>query len=175
MSILKIFTAPDPVLRKKSQPVKCVDNDIRKLMDDMLETMYEDKGVGLAANQVGSLDRILVLDLQKDDEDKRPKGFYPLYIANPEVIYASDEMVDGEEGCLSLPDQKILISRHEDIKIKYLDYNNKSRELEASGWLARAIQHEMDHLDGKLAIDYLSPLKKSVAMRRLTKIKRLLD
>lgn len=172
MAILEIITAPDPVLRKKANPVKSVDNIVRKFMDDMLETMYEDNGVGLAANQVGVLSRVLVLDLQKDDDDK-PRGFYPLRVANPELLQASDEMVEAEEGCLSLPDQKILIERHENIKIKYLDYNNKTQELVADGWLARVIQHEMDHLNGKLAIDYLSSLKKNVALRKLNKIKKL--
>ena len=141
-------------------------------MDDMLETMYEDRGVGLAANQVGVLKRVLVLDLQNDDEEERPKGFYPLYIANPEVTEASDEMIEAEEYCLSVPDQGVPVLRHASIKIKYLDYNNKVKDLSSKGWLARAIQHEMDHLNGKILIDYLSVLKKNVVLRRLTKLKK---
>jgi peptide deformylase len=174
MAILKVLTEPDPILRKKAEPIASVDNSIRKLMDDMLETMYEDGGVGLAANQVGELKRILVIDLQKDDEElERSKNFYPLYVANPEILESSKEMVEAEEGCLSLPGQRIMISRHENIRIKYLDYNNKSQDVKVEGWLARVIQHEMDHLDGKLAIDYLSKLKKEVAIRKLKKMKKL--
>lgn len=173
MTILKVLTEPDPILRQKALPVDSVDKNIQKLLDDMLETMYEDNGVGLAANQVGELKRILVIDLQKDDEEKRPKDFYPLYVVNPEIIEASDEMVEADEGCLSLPGLRIPVIRHEKIKLKYLDYHNKQQELEVSGWIARVFQHEMDHLDGKLAIDYLSKLKKEVAIRKLKKIKRL--
>ena len=175
MSILKVLTEPDPILRKKALPIDSVDDSIRGLMDDMLETMYEDGGVGLAANQVGVLKRILVIDLQKDDDQKKTKGFYPLYIANPKIIKASDEMVEGEEGCLSLPGQRIMINRHRYIKIKFIDYNNKHQELELEEWLARVVQHEMDHLNGKLAIDYLSKLKKGVALRKLVKFKKLSD
>ena len=172
MAKLEVLTAPDPILKKKAKPVELVDNSVRKLMDDMLETMYEDRGVGLAANQVGVLQRVLVLDLQNDDEEERPKGFYPLYIANPEVTEASDEMIEAEEYCLSVPDQGVPVLRHASIKIKYLDYNNKVKDLFSRGWLARAIQHEMDHLNGKILIDYLSILKKNVVLRRLAKLKK---
>ncbi|GAB4162442.1 MAG: peptide deformylase [Rickettsiaceae bacterium] len=170
---LEVLTAPDPILKKKALPVEVVDDSIRKLMDDMLETMYEDKGVGLAANQVGVLKRVLVVDLQNDEETKRPKGFYPLFIANPEIIEASEEFVDAEEGCLSVPDQRIMVSRHYSIKVRYIDYHNKSQELLVEGWLARVIQHEMDHLDGRLLIDYLSNLKKDTVLRKLTKLKKM--
>ena len=173
MAILKILTAPNPILQTKSSPVESVNNSVRTLMNDMLDTMYGDKGIGLAANQVGVLSRVLVLNIQKDDDQNRAKSFYPLYIANPEIIETSDEIVEAEEGCLSLPGQKITVPRPGYIKIKYLDYNNKSQELGTDGWLARAIQHEMDHLDGKLAIDYLSALKKNVALRKLVKLKKL--
>jgi peptide deformylase len=175
MAILKILTAPDPILQKKSSPVESVTSSVRQFMDDMLETMYEDSGVGLAANQVGILSRVMVIDLQSDDDQNRPKGFYPLCIVNPEILEISDEMIEADEGCLSLPGQRISISRPKYIKIKYLDYNNKPQELATDGWLARAIQHEIDHLDGKLAIDYLSNLKKSVALRKLVKFKKLSD
>ena len=172
MAKLEVLTAPDPILKKKAKPVELVDNSVRKLMDDMLETMYEDRGVGLAANQVGVLQRVLVLDLQNDDEEERPEGFYPLYIANPEVTEASDEMIEAEEYCLSVSDQGVPVLRHASIKIKYLDYNNKIKDLFSRGWLARAIQHEMDHLNGKILIDYLSILKKNVVLRRLAKLKK---
>ena len=172
MAKLEVLTAPNTILKKKANPVESVDDSVRKLMDDMLETMYEDRGVGLAANQVGVLKRVLVLDLQNDDEEERTKGFYPLYIANPEVTEASDEMIEAEEYCLSVPDQGVPVLRHASIKIKYLDYNNKVKDLSSKGWLARAIQHEMDHLNGKILIDYLSVLKKNVVLRRLTKLKK---
>jgi len=172
MAKLEVLTAPDTILKKKAKAVESVDDSVRKLMDDMLETMYEDRGVGLAANQVGVLKRVLVLDLQNDDEEERPKGFYPLYIANPEVTEASEEMIEAEEYCLSVPDQGVRVLRHASIKIKYLDYNNKVKDLSSRGWLARAIQHEMDHLNGKILIDYLSVLKKNVVLRRLTKLKK---
>ncbi|MDP4708600.1 MAG: peptide deformylase [Rickettsiaceae bacterium] len=175
MAILKILTAPDTILQKASSPVDKVNDSIRQFMDDMLETMYEDNGVGLAANQVGVLSRVMVIDLQNDDDQSREKGFYPLFIVNPEILEISDEMIEADEGCMSLPGQRIPVSRPKYIKIKYLDYNNKNQELATDGWLARAIQHEMDHLDGKLAIDYLSNLKKNVALRKLVKLKKLSD
>ncbi len=173
MAILEIITAPDSVLRKKANSVDLVDDSIRKIMDNMLETMYHDKGVGLAANQVGILKRIVVIDLQEDDDVERAENFYPLFMANPTIVNCSDEMLEATEGCLSVPDQKIDVLRHASVKIKYLDYNNKEQELEAIDWLARAIQHEIDHLDGKLLLDYLSNLKRNVAIRKLTKLKKL--
>jgi len=172
MAILEVLVAPDPILKKKAAPVSSVDNSIRKLMDDMLVTMYHDHGVGLAANQVGVLKRVLVIDLQQDDDQERPANFYPLFIANPEIIETSAETATMCEGCLSVPDQKVDVTRPEVIKIKYLDYNNKTQELEVKGWLSRALQHEIDHLDGKLLIDYLSNLKKSMALKKLIKYKK---
>lgn len=173
MAILNILTAPDPILKTRAEPVSLVDDNVRKIMDDMLETMYHDPAVGLAANQVGILKRIIVLDLKDDDEAERPANFYPLCMANPEIIELSEEKVEGREGCLSLPNQRLIISRPEKIKLKYSDYNNQEQELSTGGWLARAIQHEIDHLDGKLAIDYLSKLKRDMVLRKLKKIKRL--
>lgn len=175
MTILKILTAPDHILQKIASPVESVSSSVRQLMDDMLETMYEDNGVGLAANQIGVLSRIVVIDLQNDDDRNRPKSFYPLHIANPEVLEVSGVMIEADEGCMSLPGQRVPISRPKYIKIKYLDYNNKPQELATDGWLSRAIQHEIDHLDGKLAIDYLSNLKKNVALRKLIKFKKISD
>ena len=173
MAILEVLTAPDPILKKKAEPVKEVDDSIRNIMDNMLETIYHEQGVGLAANQVGILKRIIVIDLQDDDDVKRPAGFYPLFMANPTITYYSDEMVEAVEGCLSVPEQRISVSRHVSVKVEYLDYNNNMRELEVSGWLARAVQHEIDHLDGKLLLDYLSNLKKDVVIRKLIKLKKL--
>lgn len=172
MSILEVLTIPDPILKKKAQTVEAVDDSIRAIMDDMLETMYHDDGVGLAANQVGVLKRLLVIDLQNDDDTKRQEGFYPLFIVNPEIIEASDEMIEADEACLSVPGQQVTVKRHESVKIRYLDYNNNLQELSANGWLARAIQHEIDHLNGKLLVDYLSKLKKDVAMRKFAKMKK---
>lgn len=173
MAKLNILTAPNPKLKEKAISIETVDDSIRALMDDMLETMYHDRGVGLAANQVGVLKRVLVLDLNNDDDEDRPEDFYPLFIANPEILESSQELDTAEEYCLSIPDVGVAVSRCASIKIKYLDYNNNTQELTASGWLARALQHEMDHLNGKILIDYLSPLKKNVAIRKLMKSKRM--
>lgn len=174
MSKLEVLTAPDPRLSTKAKPIETVNDNVRKFMDDMLETMYADHGVGLAANQVGVLQRVIVLDLQDDDDEERPEGFYPLFLANPEILEKSKEMVEAEEGCLSVPGQKIPVTRPERIKVRFLNYHNKVQELETGGWLARALQHEIDHLDGKLTFDYLSKLKKSVVLRKLVKTKKLL-
>jgi len=172
MAILPIFTYPDPVLKHKSLEVEEVDSNLRKLMDNMLKTMYHDNGVGLAAVQVGVLKRIIVMDLQNDDEVARPEGFYPLYLVNPELTFASEEKTSAKEACLSVPEQQVDVTRAENIKVKFTDYHNKPCELEASGWLARVIQHEMDHLEGKLLIDHLSILKKDIAIRKLKKLKK---
>jgi peptide deformylase len=173
MTILNVITAPDPILKEKSTAVGQVDDNIRKLMDDMLVTMYHDHGVGLSAVQVGILQRILVIDLQDDnDQSERDQGFFPLFMANPEIIEQSTELVLATEGCLSLPEQRIEVARPDSIKTKFLDYNNKSQEITVSGWLARAIQHEIDHLNGKLLVDYLSNIKRDVALRKLKKLKK---
>ena len=174
MSKLEVLTAPDPRLSTKAKPVDAVNDNVRKFMDDMLETMYADHGVGLAANQVGVLQRIIVLDLKDDDDNERPKGFYPLFLANPEILETSEEMVEAEEGCLSVPGQRISVTRPEKIKVRFLNYHNVAQEIETGGWLARALQHEIDHLDGKLTFDYLSKLKKSVVLRKLAKTKKVL-
>jgi peptide deformylase len=172
MAILEVLIAPDPILKKKCENVEIVDDSIRAIMDDMLETMYHDDGVGLAANQVGILKKIIVFDLQNDDETERPEGFYPIFMANPEVIDFSKEMIEAKEACISVPGQQISVSRHATVKVKYLDYNNQTKELDAGGWFARAIQHEMDHLDGRILVDYLSSIKKDVVLRKLTKMKK---
>lgn len=173
MAILNLVTAPDPILQQKAKEVLSVNDDIRKLMDDMLQTMYHEKGVGLAANQIGVLKRIIVVDLQdSDDKNDREPNFFPLFIANPVILWQSEELILANEGCLSLPEQTIEVARSEKISIKFLDYHNNEKTLEADGWLARAILHEMDHLDGKLLIDYLSAIKKNVALRKLAKLKK---
>lgn len=173
MAFLKVRTAPDQILAQVANSIDMVDASVRKLMDDMLDTMYQDNGVGLAAPQIGISKRIVVIDLQSDDDQERPKGFYPLYIANPEIVEASEETIVANEACLSVPELQVPVSRPKEITVKYLDYNNKEQVLSAGGWLARAIQHEIDHLDGIILLDYLSKLKKDVAVRRLKKLKRL--
>ena len=170
MTIRKILTEPDPFLRKKSQSVEKVDDSIRKVMDDMLETMYEAPGIGLAAIQIGIPKRIIVLDISKDPEKKEP-----MYFINPEKVYTSKDQATYEEGCLSVPGQFAEIDRPEKCHIKYLDYNGDSKELKAEGLLATCIQHEMDHLEGILFIDYLSKLKRSMITKKLSKQKKELE
>jgi peptide deformylase len=173
MAILPILTEPHPILRSKAKPVAQVDDNIRKLMDDMLETMYDDQGVGLAANQIGSLQKIIVMDLGESEDRPRPQGFYPLYMANPEIIARSEEKIMADEGCLSVPGQIVPVNRPATVTISYVDYHNQKQEMFVEGWLARVIQHEMDHLEGKLLIDYLSKLKKDMALKKLIKTKNM--
>jgi len=170
MTIRRILTEPDPILRQKSQPVEKVDDVIRKLMDDMLETMYSVPGIGLAAIQVGVPKRIIVLDVSKDPEKKES-----MYFVNPEIISTSKNNVTYEEGCLSVPGQFAEIDRPDSCLIKYLDYNGNSKELKTEGLLATCIQHEIDHLEGILFIDYLSKLKKSMITKKLSKQKKELE
>lgn len=171
MSILPIVTAPDERLKQKSQPLLEVTDQTRKFMDDMVKTMYHEDGGGLAAVQVGVLKRIMVIDIKDHDPIERAKDFYPLFIVNPEIIEKSEELVTANEGCISLLQQRVDVARPESIKIRYLDYHGKSQELKANDWLARVIQHEYDHLEGKLMIDYLSSLKRDVVLRKLKKLK----
>ena len=170
MTIRKILTEPDPFLRQKSKPVEKVDDSIRKIMDDMLETMYDAPGIGLAAIQIGIPKRIIVLDISKDPEKKEP-----MYFVNPEKIYTSKDQATYEEGCLSVPGQFVEIDRPDKCHIKYLDYNGDFKELKAEGLLATCIQHEMDHLEGILFIDYLSKLKRSMITKKLSKQKKELE
>jgi peptide deformylase len=169
MAIIKILTEPDLFLRQKSQDVDKVDNDTRKLMDDMLDTMYAAPGIGLAAIQVGIPKRIIVIDLSKEEEKK------PLYFINPKIISKSSNNSTYEEGCLSVPGQFAEIDRPDQCHINYLDYNGKQQELKAEGLLATCIQHEIDHLEGILFIDYLSKLKKSFIKKKLSKQKKSLE
>ncbi len=170
MTIRRILTEPDPILRQKSQPVEKVDDVIRKLMDDMLEIMYSVPGIGLAAIQVGVPKRIIVLDVSKDPEKKES-----MYFVNPEIISTSKNNVTYEEGCLSVPGQFAEIDRPDSCLIKYLDYNGNSKELKTEGLLATCIQHEIDHLEGILFIDYLSKLKRSMITKKLSKQKKELE
>ncbi len=170
MAIKKIITIPDPILRKKSIPVKTVDNEIKKLMDDMLETMYNAPGIGLAAVQIGVLKKIVVMDISKDPDRKSP-----MYFVNPEIIWKSNERATYEEGCLSIPNQFANIERSEKCKVKYLDYNGKTNEMDAEGLVATCIQHEIDHLNGILFIDYLSKLKKDMIVKKIVKNKKELE
>ena len=170
MTIRKILTEPNPFLRQKSTKVDVVNDEVRSLMDDMLETMYHAPGIGLAAIQIGVPKRVIVIDLSRDDEKKNP-----LYFVNPELITNSDNKAAYEEGCLSVPGQFAEINRPDKCKIKYLDYNNNEKILDAEGLLATCIQHEMDHLEGILFIDYLSKLKKSMIVKKLSKQKKSLE
>ena len=170
MTIRKILTEPDPFLRQKSELVNEVNDEVRVLMDDMLETMYDAPGIGLAAIQVGVPKRIIVIDLSKDKEKKNP-----LFFVNPELVTKSKKDTSYEEGCLSVPNQFAEISRPDACKVKYLDYNGSQRILEAQGLLATCIQHEMDHLEGILFIDYLSKLKKNMILKKLSKQKKTIE
>ena len=170
MALRKILTEPNEILRKKSLLVDQVDGDIQKLMDDMLETMYLAPGIGLAAIQVGVPKRVIVLDIARKDEPKNP-----MYFINPEIITKSKDSLAYEEGCLSVPGQFAEITRSSNCYIKYLDYYGQPQELKAEGLLATCIQHEIDHLEGILFIDYLSKLKKTMIVKKLSKEKKQLD
>ena len=164
MAKKQIITIPNPLLRKISEPVTSVNNEEKKLMDDMLETMYAAPGIGLAAVQVGVLKRIIVIDLSKDGEKKTP-----LFIVNPQITFKSDDLISYEEGCLSIPNQFAEIKRPSSCKVNFLDYNGKKKEINADGLLATCIQHEVDHLNGILFIDHLSKLKKDLILRKTKK------
>jgi len=167
MALLPILTAPDPALKRISEPVKQVDASIRKLMDDMLETMYHAPGIGLAAPQVGVLKRVIVLDLAREGEEPQP-----LRIANPEVVWVSDDDATYNEGCLSVPEHYADVVRPSACRVKYLDQDNKQQEIAAEGLLATCLQHEIDHLDGVLFIDHLTSLKRNMILRKLLKAKK---
>ena len=163
----KILTEPDPILRKKCEPLEKVDTETKKLMDDMLETMYAAPGIGLAAVQVGILKRLVVIDISKEEEKKKP-----IFLINPQIIHQSEKTSVYEEGCLSLPGQFAEIERPAECSIKYIDYDGKEKELKSDGLLATCIQHEIDHLNGILFIDYLSKLKKDMIIKKLVKQKK---
>jgi peptide deformylase len=167
MALLPIIIAPDPRLKQIAAPVARVDERIRRLMDDMLETMYLAPGIGLAAPQVGVLERVIVVDACAQDEERAP-----LRMANPELIEVSEEDVNYEEGCLSLPEHYAEVVRPAQVRVRYLDHENEIRELDAEGLLGTCIQHEMDHLEGILFVDHLSALKRNMILRKLTKFKK---
>ena len=166
MSVKKILTEPNKLLRQVSKNVDRVGDDERKLMHDMLETMYEAPGIGLAAIQIGVPKRIIVIDISRDENKKEPR-----YFVNPVIKNKNEEKVKYEEGCLSVPDQFAEIERPSICEVEYLDYHGKKQLLKAEGLLATCIQHEMDHLEGILFIDYLSKLKKTMIIKKLSKIK----
>ena len=167
MALLPILTAPDPALKQVSAPVKEVDAGVRKLMDDMLDTMYQAPGIGLAAPQVGVLKRVIVLDLAREGEEPQP-----LRIANPEIVWVSDDDATYNEGCLSVPEHYADVVRPAACRVRYLDQDNKRQEIEAEGLLATCLQHEIDHLDGILFIDHLTALKRNIILRKLLKAKK---
>ena len=170
MSQRKIVNEPDPILREKSEILEKVDDELRNLLDDMLETMYAAPGIGLAAVQVGVLKRLIVIDISKDKEKKNP-----LFLINPEIISKSKKTSIYEEGCLSLPGHFAEIERPAECQIKFIDYDGKEQELRVNGLLATCIQHEIDHLNGVLFIDYLSKLKKDMIVKKLIKHKKELN
>ena len=170
MALRQILTEPNKILREKSLPVDKVDSDVQKLMDDMLETMYAAPGIGLAAIQVGIPKRIIVLDITRKENEKNP-----MFFVNPEIIEKSKTNSTYEEGCLSVPGQFAEIDRPETCHLKYLDYHGQKKEMKAQGMLATCIQHEMDHLEGILFIDYLSKLKKTMIIKKLSKQKKAIE
>lgn len=168
MAIQPILTAPDARLRQISKPVDGVDDALRALMDDMLETMYDAPGIGLAAIQIGVPKRVIVMDLAGEDDEPAPR-----YFVNPEILDPSEELKPYEEGCLSVPDFFDEVERPARCRVKYLDYNGDEQVLDAEGMLAVCIQHEMDHLEGVLFIDHLSRLKRERILKKLKKEQRL--
>ena len=168
MAVLPIITAPDSRLKVKSTKVGKVDAAVRKLIDDMLETMYRAPGIGLAAVQVGVAKRIIVIDIARDGE--KPS---PLKLIDPDLVSVSDEDATYEEGCLSLPEQFAEVARPAAIEVAYTDYDGKPQRLKADGLLAVCIQHEMDHLEGILFVDHISALKRNMILRKLLKQRKL--
>ena len=167
MSKRTIVIEPDPILRKKSNPVEEVDQNLRKLLDDMLETMYAAPGIGLAAIQIGIPKRVIVIDISKENDKKNP-----LHLINPEITFTSKNTSVYEEGCLSLPGHFAEIERPSECHLNYIDYEGKKKKLKAKGLLATCIQHEIDHLNGVLFIDYLSKIKKDMIIKKLIKYKK---
>ncbi len=167
MAILPIIIAPDPRLKLVSMPVEVVDDEVRRLMDDMLETMYAAPGIGLSAVQVGVTRRVIVIDVTPKSEERAP-----LRLVNPEIVWQSDEVELREEGCLSFPDHYADVRRPAEVTVRYLDENGEQRESCADGVLATCIQHEMDHLEGILFVDHLSMVRRSIIVRKLMKARK---
>ena len=170
MALREILTEPNAILREKSLNVDMVDKDLQKLMDDMLETMYAAPGIGLAAIQIGIPKRVIILDIDQKEGKKNP-----MFFVNPEIIEKSENSSTYEEGCLSVPGQFAEITRPEKCFVKYLDYYGQKKEIKAEGMLATCIQHEMDHLEGILFIDYLSKLKRTIIVKKLSKQKKAIE
>ena len=168
MARMPIIVAPDPRLKIKSKPVAKVDDKVRALMDDMLETMYSAPGVGLSAVQVGVPQRIIVIDVAEDPETPDP-----MRLINPEIVQASEEIILAEEGCLSLPEYFADVERPAVVDVRYVDENGEIRTIKAEGLLSTVLQHEMDHLEGILFVDHLSAIKRNIILRKLVKAKRL--
>ena len=166
--IRPILIHPDPRLKKVCAPVADISDDLRKLADDMLETMYDAPGIGLAAPQIGVMDRVIVMDCVKEDGEA-PQ---PMVMFNPEVILNSDDTNVYEEGCLSIPDQFAEVTRPKEVKVRWLDRDGNLQEQDFDGLWATCVQHEIDHLNGKLFIDYLKPMKRQMIMRKMQKLKR---
>ncbi len=165
MAVRDILIIPDKRLRLKSEPVKAVDKLLRALVADMFETMYAAPGIGLAAIQIGVPQRVVTMDVAKKDDPSQPQVFI-----NPEVTWSSDEKATYEEGCLSIPEYYEEVERPQAVKVKYLDLDGKVREIEATGLLATCLQHEIDHTNGVLFIDYISKLKRNMVMKKFKKV-----
>jgi peptide deformylase len=164
MAIREILVVPDPRLKLVSEPVAAVDDELRALMDDMLETMYDAPGIGLAAIQIGVAKRVIVMDLGRDEADRQPR-----YFVNPEILWRSEELAPYEEGCLSVPEIYEEVERPDKVKLRYLNYQGEQIEEDAEGVFAVCIQHEMDHLEGVLFLDHLSRLKRTRAVQKVKK------
>ncbi|WP_296021398.1 peptide deformylase [uncultured Agrobacterium sp.] len=167
MTIKPLIILPDPLLRQQSKPVETVDSEIQRLADDMLETMYDAPGIGLAAIQIGLARRMLVIDLSREDEENKPQVFI-----NPEILKVSDDVSTYEEGCLSIPDYYAEVERPASLTVGYIDRNGKQQTIEADGLLATCLQHEIDHLNGVLFIDHISRLKRDMVIKKFTKLAR---
>ncbi|ORE98767.1 peptide deformylase [Aurantimonas sp. 22II-16-19i] len=168
MTIKPLIILPDPLLREVSRPIETVDDTVRRFADDMLETMYDAPGIGLAAIQVGEPIRMLVLDISKEDEEKAPRVFL-----NPEIVASADERSVYEEGCLSIPDYYAEVERPAGVTVRYLGLDGKMHEEAAEGLYATCLQHEIDHLNGVLFIDYISKLKRDMVIKKFTKLARM--
>lgn len=168
MAILDIITLPDPRLKLVSEPVATVDDEIRRILDDMLETMYDAPGIGLAAIQVGIPKRIVTLDLSREGEEKTP-----MFVVNPKITWVSEELNTYQEGCLSVPEHYDDVERPARVRVEYLDRDGKACEVEADGLLATCLQHEIDHLDGVVFVDHLSRLKRERVLKKFQKQEKL--
>lgn len=169
MALLDILVVPHPALKARAEPVDRIDDQVRRLVADMFETMYQAPGIGLAAPQVGVLKRIVVVDVAEGEERR------PMTLINPEIVWESEDLMAQEEGCLSLPNQFAEVVRPSAVRVRFKDEHGEEREIAADGLLARCIQHEIDHLNGVLFVDHLSALKRNMILRKLAKGRRVRD